>query len=383
MLTDDLIQLAKAYKSEGMQNVKKIYDYIEKQSIDDQKQILATLRVNKFNSLIVDVFLNNDGSIQEKNDLAYQVSAFNHPGIIKKSILEKLVYDQAVKTTDKTQFLLLFQDENMSTDAVRAARQLYDQNYFSSASLISDDKASFTSFKNAMEIYKKVIKSCPGLHEVRIISLFQDIPLSLIAHVYDQAIDEYGHLSSFQIDKIDCFLLNEIIRKFRSDGEIKEMGTVYIHSHLDDEVYRLMSIDSFLKKDFEEHLEIIDLYNQSEGNIAFFDLILETQKCLEHIQTTYYIELLKEIMNSDYNEDTMSTFKSQVKQGNYENACNWLNLLHASYCDQFDQKMEQITDTNVFIEYLLQIKENYGNCELKPNTLVKKFTKLKSPKTEG
>ncbi len=95
MLTDDLINLAKAYKGKSMEDVKKIYNYIEGQEDEDKKKIISTLRENKFNPLIVDIFLANDGSVQGKNDFAYQVTNFEHVGVDKNIFLPKLVYNQS------------------------------------------------------------------------------------------------------------------------------------------------------------------------------------------------------------------------------------------------------------------------------------------------
>lgn len=377
MLTEDLLQLAKAYKDKSIEDVKKIYNYIERQSKEDKETIISILKENKFNSLIVDIFLDNTESVQAKKELAYHVSAFDHPGIEKEFFLSKLVYDGDLNIINKTQLLLILKNE----ENFEIAMQLYNHDYFSTVSCVDMEL-----FKKAIEIYKKIITSSPGVfyNNLKISSFYKNVALSCIENVFDQAIDTYGKLNQNQIHKIDTFLCDETIRKFRSVNEIKEMGTVYINSHLNDSVFQLLTQTELLNKESEDHLEIINLYRRANYNEDLLNLIFATKCCLKQVVAPSYIDLLNEVIASNYNKDTISIFKSQVKQIDWEKGCtdlNWCNqtksLLANSYQGEFEKQMNGMQDVDSFIEYLSQIEEENGNCDLKPNTMVKKFNEVK------
>lgn len=383
MLTEDLLQLAKANKDKSMDQIRKLYDYIEKCNNDEvKKEIIKLLQESNFDFNIVDIFLLKTGTIQEKKELAYQATYFNHEGIDKEAFLNKLINDPDMRTIDKTQLLLILKDE----DKYETAMYLYVNDYFG---LIDYKQSGFQLFKKAIEIYNKIKQVYTEKEEeLNIDAFFNNVPLDLVEYTFDQAIKKYDFLNSEDVNAIDNFLCNKKIRKCRVEEDLKEMVNIYIDLGLNNSVFEIYDCNALLKERWTSQKQVIDLYKKSNFHKDFASVISHTESCLTVLNFPYYFKLIEEVVGSNFNEDTVEILRDSIQYHDWVmrgSVMQWydntLQLMRESYQIEFREQLDKINDVNQFIEYLSRIEEKDGNCDLKPNTMVKKFNEVK-PKSE-
>ena len=232
MLTEDLLQLAKAYKGKAIEEVKKLYSYIEEKDEKEKEKIIAILRKNNFHPFAVKILLTDNEKLDDKEKFIEDVLSFDNPKVNKEEFLEGLISNQNIIFKNKSTLLRMLNDENQFPFAMK----LYNNDFFKKNEQCEDifKELEFETFCKIVSTYQMINEAYVGEEELEIKGLEEDLVYER-AEVFKEAINTYKSLDKEKIEKLECFLSSEL-----TPTRIKQLGKTYIKNQLSDSILNIL-----------------------------------------------------------------------------------------------------------------------------------------------